>query len=361
MRFHLVLALGILSVATVSAAGVAIQVGGTAGLTFNYITQGAGAVCAAGAGNCVTGNFGTGNTSAPGVGTTGFVEKNYDVRLFQNATNSTTSPTTPVPYAGYNQTSQWTSGGTLGVYSMIQDGSAGGNSNNFWDALSANTMLIPVGISNVLDVRTLMDNIWGPEGATDTVVTFNFGSTSNASIFNDIVVVNLQNSGTAGSSPSGQIGSTVDCTTAVPCGTSNSPNGSASGPLLLGGTPPTTLSTDNGGTFNAASLTVNAAVLADNMFGGTTNSYTNIPLGSYAGTTGVMTLDAQKFLLSGLVAPNPNEYLVSIVVKELSGATPVSQTALSAITVDQATPEPSTVFLFLTGIGALGLARFRRQ
>ena len=82
--------------------------------------------------------------------------------------------------------------------------------------------------------------------------------------------------------------------------------------------------------------------------------------GVFLNTTGTIAFDAQNFNLASLIAPNPNEYLVSIQVRELSGVANVSRTALSAITVDTV-PEPSTVFLFLTGFGAIGLARFRRK
>jgi hypothetical protein len=87
-----------------------------------------------------------------------------------------------------------------------------------------------------------------------------------------------------------------------------------------------------------------------------TNGYTSASA-SYAGTTGNVLLNDQDFYLGGLVAPSFGEYLVNIKVQETTGT---GQTSLSAVTVDTV-PEPSTVFLFLTGIGALGLARFRRQ
>jgi PEP-CTERM motif-containing protein len=250
---------------------------------------------------------------------------------------------------------------------MINDGVAANavnvSSNNFWDALSASTMLIPVGVSNVSDVSTMLSNIWGGANASDTVITFNFGTTSNASVFNNIVSVGLVNSGNATSSPSGQIGSAVDCATAVPCGTSNRPSGSASGRLAPSSTMAVSLSTNNGLTFNPANLIVTTANLANNVFGGTTNAYTSIGSGSYSGTSGSLSLYSQDFLLNSLVAASAGEYLVSIKLQEKSGSSPSSQTALSAITIDaaaSAVPEPATVFLLMTGLGAIGLARFRR-
>jgi hypothetical protein len=123
------------------------------------------------------------------------------------------------------------------------------------------------------------------------------------------------------------------------------------------------LSTNNGLTFNPASLIVTTANLANNVFGGTTNAYTSIGLGSYSGTSGSLSLYSQDFQLGSLVAPSAGEYLVSIQLQERVGVSPFSQTALSAITIDAAAspvPEPSTVFLLMTGLGAIGLARFRR-
>jgi hypothetical protein len=77
-------------------------------------------------------------------------------------------------------------------------------------------------------------------------------------------------------------------------------------------------------------------------------------------------LDDQGFLLGTLVLPgvgtNLNTYLENIKIQEQSGPSfPSEALALSAITVDTAAPEPSTVIMFLTGLGAIGLTRFRRS
>ena len=56
-----------------------------------------------------------------------------------------------------------------------------------------------------------------------------------------------------------------------------------------------------------------------------------------------------------------NKYLASITVQELSGVLATSQTALSAITVESALPEPSTILLLMTGLGAIGFSRMRRK
>jgi hypothetical protein len=82
MRFYILSALGLASVVAANAGS--IEIGGASGLSSNYITQGAGAVCNAGAGDCVTGSSVSWN------------EKNYDTILFQGATNS--SSQTPTPF-----------------------------------------------------------------------------------------------------------------------------------------------------------------------------------------------------------------------------------------------------------------------
>jgi len=336
MRVYFVSVLGILSAAIASAGQ--IQLGGTNGLTYNYIVQGSGAVCAAGTGNCGAGSTG-GNASGPGLGTTGFVEKNYDVRLFQNANESGTAPT---PYATYNQTAG--EAGSLGQFAMINDGAGTFGSDNFWDALGASTITVPVGINNVTDVLMMLNNIWGSASSSaDTQVTFNFGTSSNASSFNDIVVVHLLNapSGTSGTS-GGQIQSAIGCATA-PCTL-------ADAPLALHSTATATL---NGS--STAGVTVNTAGLFTSG-----NAYNTVATGMFAGTSGNLNLDSQDFLLSSLVAPSASEFLVNVQVQELVGTGGVSQTALSAITVDT-TPEPSTIFMFLTGLGAIGFARLRRK
>src|ERR1700688_338211 len=94
VRVTIISALGLIT--AVAASAGSIEIGGPSGLTNNYITQGAGAVCAAGAGACVTGSTG------------GFVQKNFDNVLFAGATNGTA----PVPFSGYTQTGGTPSGST---------------------------------------------------------------------------------------------------------------------------------------------------------------------------------------------------------------------------------------------------------
>jgi len=333
MRLTNFCVVGLVSVAACSAGS--IEIGGTDGLTASYLTSGC-----SGVGPCVTGGAGT------------FAEKNYDVKLFGSAVNGSTHAT---PYSTYNQTAA--ESGTLsspyGTFAMIDDSTtSAGDSENYWNGQGAGAITIPVGINNVTDVATMLSNGFGLAGVTgETMITFNFGATSNASTFDNVVVVDLRNAGAFGSSARGQLGSAIDCVTS---GTDSCSATYAAGSVLASSTPVTTLNS------SPATLTVLENNIATNLFGVNGNAYTSIAAGAFAGTTGNLSLDAQDFLLSSLVAPSANEYLVSIQVAEMSGLAGTSNTALSAITVNT-TPEPSTVFLFMTGLGALGLARFRRK
>jgi hypothetical protein len=88
--------------------------------------------------------------------------------------------------------------------------------------------------------------------------------------------------------------------------------------------------------------------------------------GAYASSPGGQVfLNDQGFVLGdisladlGVGDTNLNTYLVSVQIREV-GVTAAAGEAvgLSAITV-LTTPEPSTVLLFLAGLGAIGLARY---
>jgi len=71
-------------------------------------------------------------------------------------------------------------------------------------------------------------------------------------------------------------------------------------------------------------------------------------------------LDAQDFYLGPASA---NDTLESIVISDTAGsAVKTSRDGLSAITVQTTSaPEPSTVVLFVTGIGAVAMRRRRNQ
>jgi hypothetical protein len=301
-----------------------IQVGGVNGLTGAYITAG-----------CSTNVVG--QTCIAG-STGGFTEQNYDSSLFAGATNSGVPPT---PYIGYNSnaaaagtlTDTSNAGGNGNVtYSMINDGVTSGKSNNFWGATRAGTITVPIGVYDVFEAGIMLDNIFGTAGSNDTTIEFDFGN--NAHSVSSMLILNLVNA-TAGSTPaSGQVGTSVDCTTTgQPCFTY------AIGPLA------------------SASVVNGITVTTNTLF---STSYNTGATGVYANSSGSLRLDDLVFLFGNTYA---NQYLVDIKVTENNGASGTSQTALSAITVDSGatTPEPSTVLLALAGFGALGAARWRRN
>lgn len=326
-------------VAGVANAG-SVQLGGTSGLTSNYISQGSGAVCAAGAGNCVAGS------------TSGFTEANFQTTLFSGANNTGV-------FTGYTQTGVVASGDTLGgsgrpTFAMIagdniSDSKSATDSANFWGSTNTGTssIVVPVGIFDVSDVWTMLQNEWGGLGAQDTSVTFNFGSTSNATSGLTSVTVNLNNENI--SSGTGEIRAAVDCSgvTTTTCSSSTNPRA----------TPLETGVTIDGVTVNTISNLANSAYTTANGF--------------YAGTTGTAKLDGQQFVFGTTYA---SDWLVSMTVTENNGLSctgsgcltggPYSQTALTAITVDTAiasAPEPGTILLLVAGLGCIGALRLRRS
>lgn len=331
MRLTNICFVGLLAVAACSAGS--IEIGGTNGLTASYITSGC-----AGAGPCVTGSAGS------------FAESNYTVRLFESAQNGSTPAQ---PYSSYNQTTPEV--GSLsspyGTFAMINDSTVGGASENFWSGNGTSAITVPIGLNNVSSVATMISNVFGLAGSEETEITFNYGTTSNASSFNNVISVELTNAGGSGSGASGEIGTSVDCQNGGSFGSGNCNSKYAVGP---------TASSSTLSDLESTTLTVLSTNIATNLFGSNGDTYNSGGSPVFAGTSGTISLDAQDFLLGALVAPSPNEYLVSITLQDLSGVATVSNTALTAITVNT-TPEPSTVILFMTGLGALGLVRLRRK
>jgi hypothetical protein len=232
---------------------------------------------------------------------------------------------------------------------MISDGLNSGNARNFWESNGNETITVPIGVFDVTDVAAMLQNVAGSVGGNDTTVTFNFGSTSNATSGLTSVVVNLSDAGAT--TGSGQIRAGVLCNTTT---TSNCNSATNPQTALAASTP----------NVGGSGITVDTSAVfgATTTFGGSYAYTSVIPnTGFYASTQGHLKLDDQDFIFGSAFA---SDWLVSVQVTENSGDSSfLSQTALSAITVDTAnpTPEPTTILLVLTGLGGIGLARrFRR-
>jgi len=327
--------------AMVASAGQ-IQIGGVNGLSNAYITApniiaGQNTTGCAGGGTCVTGTSGN------------YTEQNYDNVLFAGATNSGTAPK---PYSTYNQTAA--AQGSLTdptsniKFSMIDDGTGSNGSNNFWQGQQAGctgspvtgcvtpAITIPVGVYGVTDVWALLNTELSGANLTNTTqIIFTFGSQSSGGTTQNILVkLSTSNNN---NTPTNEMQNSVLCVPASSCTT-------ASGPTL------------------GEAVISSVTVLTDNVY---TSLYNNGALPGYAGATnGNVVLDDAGFEFNGIAlstigGTNLTNYLQSITFKESGVINGVSE-ALSAVTVDTV-PEPSTIFMFLSGLGAIGLARFRRK
>ena len=89
-----------------------------------------------------------------------------------------------------------------------------------------------------------------------------------------------------------------------------------------------------------------------------TGTVTTAGTGNAPPVNSTMVLDYQVFPVFNQFL---NDYLVSVSITDTGASTgaTLSREALSGITVT--TPEPSTIVMFLGGISAIGLARFRRK
>jgi hypothetical protein len=264
-------------------------------------------------------------------------EKGYVPVLFQNAPAGPSAGTTFVDSAG--------DGGSGVTFARINDGAG----NNFWalpTGSAASTLTVPVGVFGVTDAWTMINDIESNEVATarDINVTFNFGTNANGiggTNFSDLVKLKNSNAVNA----NGQVRDALVCT-----GLCNQSSQVSLGGEVSGGV---TVVADN--VFNSS-----FTVLCQNPLGVASSVVPN----SSCGEQGTTYLDDQGFFFNSLnldaTHTNLNTFLVSIQVSEVAGSG--GGAGLSAITVDtSAAPEPSTVFLFVAGLGVVGLGRFRKR
>jgi hypothetical protein len=223
---------------------------------------------------------------------------------------------------------------------------------NFWRSTNNSTGVfdVPVGLQNVDSVVTMLNDYWGVNNAINLTVSFCFTATSNGSCApSDLLNVPL----TSGV----EIRSSVLCN----AGLGGCPSGTNAG--LIGRTLAASTANVGGSGVNVNTSTVYSA---------TYNSIpTLVPTGAanpspFAGSNGgSVVLDAQQFIFSSSVYSG--KFLSYIEFSDPNAGswsatnTGASRYALSAITADVLTPEPSTVFLFLSGFGAIGLSKLRRR
>jgi hypothetical protein len=250
-------------------------------------------------------------------------------------TGTATSPITSIPAPATSITANGVTFDTSNAPSGT--GTAAGIADFGFNSSGAQTgglyaVTLPVGVYDVDQVWTMIQDFWGTVASGNTTeVDFEFGSKSDGSgtnIFDDVTLT-----------PGGQIRSGVQCSAGC--------SGTNSSPIV------TTLdTTSHTGQGTQGDVTLSAA----NLY---TQAYTGIgTAGQYNGSTsGNVVLDDQSFYFGNAYA---TDYLVSITIK--NQMTPgVSKDFISAVTVDQVTPEPSSVLLFLAGLGSIGVAKLRRK
>jgi len=293
--------------------------------------------------------------------TTGWAEANYDGYLFNGVTNSTKTPTTPAPGTNYTfksnsntiplSTLTDTTSGV--VFNMLNDGCVGGTcnptgagtrTNNFWAAPdsaggASSTLTVPIGIYGVTDVWTMLSNVYGTANANDTSVVFDFGNSATGMVTTSDTV-NLNNSSNTASNL-GQITTATQPNSGCGAGCSGFATGTVKPSGTLG--TPTSISVDANQIY---------------MFNYNTSTFgaTSPWTGTSAG--GQVVLGDQGFIFGSAYS---SLYLVDIRIVENIGMSNVSETALSAVTVDSAAPEPSSIWLLLAGSIVFGAVALRRR
>jgi PEP-CTERM motif len=341
-------ALGIAALTSLQAGTIQTELGGTHGLTNAYVTGNCG-------GTCVTGSL---------TGTTLPTEVNYDSTVFSGAKNGSVAPT---PYVGYGTGSGGTltdaagDGGSGVTFAMINDTSS---SSNAWFMPSAqassSAVTIPVGILGVTDIWTLTNTMEAAALGRDLTINLVFGPTATSASTTTVVIRPIDTNSPAGASALNTDQNAVDCTGGAGCtgtgaGSTNGAVGAAGTYITTPGSSAGQVSSSGVGGAGVNGVTINADTVFSSLY--------NTATGAYANTSGNVVLDDQGFMFTGALATfAANNYLESIVIKD-NGTTAGSGVFLSAVTVDSAssTPEPSTIFMLLSGLGAIGLSRIRRR
>lgn len=268
-------------------------------------------------------------------------ETTYTPNLFQSA-----APTTSITPA------QTLTDGAGIVFRTTADTNMDMWRTSSLNGVTSSSINVAVGVYGVDKVYTLLNDYWGPSGFNDTTVTLNFGSAPNVADLAKTEIVKLTNGINIRASVDATGGSGNPPKTVVLTG---SGFGSALGIATTLGNALTDLNTNS-------NVSVSTVAGVYNYTGYTSAS------GQYAHTTGDINLDEQIFSF----ANHTTDYLVSITVTNQmpdagsgyatnTNGTGISRTALSAISLDVVTPEPSTYLMLASGLGLLGLLKRKRK
>lgn len=319
MRFIAITTIGLMM--TVGGYATEFVIGGSGtGLTSTYVSSG----CATSNGPSFSGCI----SNTPVFGT-----RRYTGTVFTGATLGTN---TVLPPSG----STWSITDPFNNQSITLTDVSG--TYQAWGPPTTGTpnLIIPVGVYGANQVATMIQNQWGAINTATISVTFNFSATSNGSTSNSVTYY-LTN----GDQVRAGVNPLTGCS-AAPC---NNFATTLGGPAVTGDA-----------YSNVAAVNVWSSLLSNNAGYTAFNSSGN----PFNGTTGNLMLDAQVFDLSGLSYAS-SSYLTQIVIGDLSNTANVSRAIISGVTVETGSgsvaPEPGTVLLSLAGLGALGIARWRRR
>jgi hypothetical protein len=303
--------------AAISANAGQIQIGGPNGLTSAYVTS-------------------------PG----GWGQRPYVGSLFSNTTSATPGLPTTTNVTGNNAGPQTLTDSSGIVFNMMNDGPAANTSsyNYVWASQTsgaANAINIPVNVFGVQNVYVMLNDYAGYAGMNATIA-FNFASGTDT-----ITLANLANG-------LGAFRSAVQCTSAT--GTISCPSATPNGHTVSASAPGTVNTNVSG------DATITTKSVWSGSYAGGPTGFNNDYISATGSSSGNLTLDELSFSFSTNYS-NTTLQSISITAGNVTGSVPGTlndRLGLSAITV-VATPEPTTVVLFGTGLALIGFGRLTRK
>jgi len=279
-----------------------------------------------------------GNTISSGVLCAGFAASSA-----ANCTANSGTVQTSLPYTGAG-TPEYMAGANGITFAMIDQASLPNSS--LWttsnSATATSIITIPMGIFGVTDVYTMLNDNFGVQGATPAstiTVAFQFSSGTETFSLVDGAVIRDSWECTSGTGVSNAAGG---------CQNYQTSNGSGGFFDKL----------DTTHTYHEDGTTTGSSAATVTAFNVITTAYSNIIAGAnpYKNTSGNIYLDAQHFSFGSAYA---GASLNSIVITDT--VTQASQSRVELSAIDYSAPEPGTVFLFVSGLGLVGLVRRQRK